>query len=166
MNTVLRNVRIEELESLKNEILLNKYLTNNSPSNMYEILFDCENFDKIFTIFLEYLKQQTNKSFDLYIKNMWGYIQTNSENGPIFFNESFKDQLVIKPEYSFVYMVESSKTNLYLKNEKFNLNYGDMVIFRTEDFVKDEFDQENRICLIASISTVSNNVETIKKVMI
>ena len=97
---------------------------------------------------------------------MWGYVKTNSENEPIFFNESFKDQLIIKPEYSFIYMVESSKTNFYLKNEKFDLDAGDMLIFKTDDFVKDEFDQENRISLIASISTISNKVVSIKKVMI
>ena len=72
----LTNINSKNLES---DIILNKNLTNISPSNMYEILFDSESFDEIFNIVLQKLKEFTNQNFDTYVKNIWGYIQNDDD---------------------------------------------------------------------------------------
>lgn len=162
----LTNIDSENLQLYQSDILLNKKLTNISPSNMYEILFDSDNFNKILNIVLEMIKKEANLNFDVFVKNMWGYIQNSQENKVIDFNRNFKDQLSISSDYSFVYIIKSSKTVLFFKEEKIILNESDLLIFRTEDFVKDEFDDQDRIILVGSIAQILNEVVPIKKVMI
>jgi|LakMenEpi03Aug12_release.lakeMendotaPanAssembly.Ray.scaffolds.fasta_scaffold1098631_1 hypothetical protein len=158
-------------ENLKSDIILNKNLTNISPSNMYEILFDSENFDKILNIVLQKITETTNTEFDVYVKNMWGYIQNTEETKSIDFNINFKNQIIIPSNYSFIYIVESNTTNIHLKKtngdiELVTLNEGDLLIFKTEDFVNDESIDVDRIVLVGSIANVVKNKQTIKKAML
>ena len=164
----LTNIVSENLES---DIILNKNLTNISPSNMYEILFDSENFDKILNIVLQKITKTTNTEFDVYVKNMWGYIQNTEETKSINFDINFKNQITIPSNYSFIYIVESNKTNIHLKKtngdiELVSLNEGDLLIFKTEDFVNDESIDINRIALVGSIANIVNNRQIIKKIML
>ncbi len=162
----LTNIDLDNLQSYEKDILLNKILTNNSPSNMYEILFDCENFDKIMNIVLDVIKKEKNDNFDVYVKNMWGYVQNSQESQVIVFPKNFKNQLSISSDYSFVYIIKSTKTDFLFKNEKISLNEGDLLIFKTEDYLKEEFDGNDRVILIGSILSIKNNVEPIKKILI
>lgn len=162
----LTNVNLEKLQDYTVDILLNKNLTNASSSNMYEILFDCKNFDEVFDIFLEKLKESESKELDVYVKNMWGYVQSDSEAGLIRFNKSFKDQITIPSKYSFIYAVEMPDTIIHLKANEVNLQNGDLLIFKTEDFIKEESTNKSRIALIGSIALIENSIEPIKKVLI
>ncbi len=167
----LTNVNSNNLDNLTKDIMLNKELTNVSPTNMYEILFDCENFDNIFNIFLEKVKEYTNDNFDVYIKNMWGYIQTPNENDSMNFNINFKNQITIPSNYSFIYLVKSNVTNINLKKENghietISLNEGDLLIFKTKDFLNDECGGVNRIALLGSIAECLKNPEPIKRALL
>jgi len=158
-------------ENLKSDIVLNKNLTNISPSNMYEILFDSQNFGDIFNVVLEKLKEITNENFSVYVKNMWGYIQNTEETKSIDFDINFKNQITIPSNYSFIYVVESNTTNIHLTKtngdiELVSLNEGDLLIFKTEDFVNDESIDVNRIALVGSIANVVNNKQIIKKAIL
>ena len=158
-------------ENLKSDLVLNKNLTNISPSNMYAILFDYESFDKILNIVLQKLKENTNQNFDTYVKNMWGYIQNTEETKSIDFDINFKNQITIPSNYSFIYVVESNTTNIHLTKtnkdiELVSLNEGDLLIFKTEDFVNDESIDINRIALVGSIANITNKKQIIKKVML
>ncbi len=167
----LTNVNSNNLDNITKDIMLNKELTNISPSNMYEILFDCENFDNIFNIFLEKIKENTTDNFDVHVKNMWGYIKNENETKSIDFNINFKNQIIIPSNYSFIYLIESNTSNIHLKKENGNteiisLNKGDLLIFKTSDFLNDECTDVNRIALIGSIAKISNTPKITKKVMI
>jgi hypothetical protein len=167
----LTNVNSNNLDNLTTDILLNKELTNISPSNMYEILFDCENFDNIFNIFLEKIKENTTDNFDVYVKNMWGYIKNENETKSIDFNINFKNQIIIPSNYSFIYLIKSNTTNIDLKKENghietISLNEGDLLIFKTKDFLNDECGGVNRIALLGSIAKITNMEQTTKKVII
>ncbi len=167
----LTNVNLNNLDNLTTDIILNKELTNISPSNMYEILFDCENFDNIFNIFLQKIKENTTDSFDVYVKNMWGYIKNENETKSIDFNINFKNQIIIPSNYSFIYLIKSNNTNIDLKKENgdietISLNEGDLLIFKTKDFLNDECGDVNRIALLGSIAKISNTPKITKKVMI
>lgn len=158
-------------QNLKSDIMLNKNLTNISPSNMYEILFDSQNFGDIFNVVLEKLKEITNENFSVYVKNMWGYIQNTEETKSIDFDINFKNQITIPSNYSFIYVVESNTTNIHLTKtngdiELVSLNEGDLLIFKTEDFVNDESIDVNRIALVGSIANVVNNKQIIKKAIL
>jgi len=158
-------------QNLKSDIMLNKNLTNISPSNMYEILFDSQNFGDIFNVVLEKLKEITNENFSVYVKNMWGYIQNTEETKSIDFDINFKNQITIPSNYSFIYVVESNTTNIHLTKtngdiELVSLNEGDLLIFKTEDFVNDESIDVNRIALVGSIANITNKKQIIKKVML
>ena len=162
----LTNINSENLES---DIILNKNLTNISSSNMYEILFDSESFDEIFNIVLQKLKEFTNQNFDTYVKNMWGYIQNDDDF--INFNMAFKDQVSIMPEYSFIHLVNSENTDVFLKNEndvveKINLNKGEILIFKTNSYLSETSQNKKRIVLIGSLASVDENTTLIKKMLI
>ena len=166
----ITNIDQKIMNECENDILLNKQLTNVSPSNMYEILFDSENFDKIFNIFLNELKEQTNKNFDVYVKNMWGYVQDETDNQPINLIRNFKNQIIIPSQYSFIYPIKANVTSVFIKKDdniqNIILTKGDMLIFKTIDFIKEESDTNNRIILVGSASDVVGNIQEIKKVII
>jgi hypothetical protein len=167
----LTNVNLNNLENLKTDILLNRELTNISPSNMYEILFDSQSFGNIFNTVLQKLKEITNENFSVYVKNMWGYIQNTEETKSINFDINFKNQITIPSNYSFIYVVESNITNVHLTKtngdiELVSLNKGDLLIFKTEDFINDESIDVNRIVLVGSIAKVVNIQQITKKVII
>jgi hypothetical protein len=162
----LTNINSENLES---DIILNKNLTNISSSNMYEILFDSESFDKILNIVLQKLKEVTNQNFDTYVKNMWGYVQNDDDF--INFNMAFKDQVSIMPEYSFIYLVNSENTDVFLKNEndvveKINLNKGEILIFKTNSYLSETSQNKKRIVLIGSLTLINENTVSVKKILI
>lgn len=167
MITKLTNINCDKLNEYEDDILLNKKLTNTSPSNMYEILFDCENFDNIFNLVLDKID---NIDKDVYVKNMWGYVQTSTEDSQISLNKNFKQQIIIPAEYSFIYIIKSNVTSIFLKKDdniqNIILTAGDLLIFKTDDFIKEESDTKDRVALIGSISNVKNTNEPIKKVMI
>ena len=156
-------------ENVKQDIILNKDLTNISSSNMYEILFDSESFDEIFNIVLQKLKEFTNKNFDTYVKNMWGYIQNDDDF--INFKMNFKDQVSIRPEYSFIYLANSENTDVLLKDEndvveKINLNEGEILIFKTKNFLNEVSQNKKRIALVGSLVSINENIGLIKKILI
>lgn len=156
-------------ENLKQDIILNKDLTNISSSNMYEILFDSESFDEIFNIVLQKLKEFTNQNFDTYVKNMWGYIQNDDDF--INFNMDFKDQVSIMPEYSFIYLINSKNTDVCLKDEndvieKVKLNEGEILIFKTKNFLNEVSQNKKRIALVGSLVSINDNMGLMKKILI
>ena len=156
-------------EDLKWDIILNKNLTNISSSNMYEILFDSDSFDEIFNIVLQKLKEFTNQNFDTYVKNMWGYIQNDDDF--INFNMNFKDQVSIMPEYSFIYLVNSKNTDVCLKDEndvieKVKLNEGEILIFKTKNFLNEVSQNKKRIALVGSLVSINENIGLMKKILI
>jgi len=159
---------IAELKNLalQDDILLNKHLTNISPSNMYEILFDSEAFDEVLDTVLKKLTEQTQSNFDAYVKNMWGYIQSIDEPEFINFNRNFKDQIIIPSEYSFIYAVKMPDTAIHLKTGKVDLQDGDLLVFKTENFLHDETKATDRIALVGSISHIKYDIPAVKKSMI
>jgi hypothetical protein len=159
------NLNLTQLEA---DVLLNKSLTNVSPTNMYEILFDCDNFDKILNVALEEIKNYTGNDLEVYVKNMWGYVQTTKRNESINFNIDFKNQVSVDSEYSFIYPVKSLETYVHLDDSdelvrQVSLNEGEMLIFKTKNFIKEECTDGNRIALVGSIIPISSIVKTYKK---
>ena len=164
----LTNIDSDNLEKFKKDILLNKSLINISKNNMYEILFNSTNFDNLLNIVLKNIKEQTNDNFDVFIKNMWGYIRNDDDL--IRFNIPIKDELSIKPKYSFIYVIDSEETLIYIKNEigvveKFTLKIGELLIFETNNFIEEICNDKHRIILTGSITNDLTEYEIEKKLL-
>lgn len=162
------NTDSSKLQANSIDLLANRAVTTPQRSNMYEILFDCEYFNEVLDTVLKEIKEQTNSNFEVYIKNMWGYLQNEEQNEPINFNKNLRDQLSIKSEYSFIHLVKSSKTTLFLKGQSsgIDLGQGDILIFKTDYFLREEFDTEDRIALIGSITPVTDVVSLPKRTIL
>ena len=146
------NLFSESLQSFKEDILLNKNLTNVSESNMYDILFDCQNFDNITNTVLTKIENIIHEDFNVYVKNLWGFIQTEIENKKLQILPYLKDELSIKPKYTFIYVIESIETVLQIDNELMNLKNGDLVIFKSEHNFEDRSNNSNKILIIGSLT--------------
>jgi hypothetical protein len=157
---------LTELKNYEEDLLSNKKLTNIYTSNCYELLFDNDGLDMLLNDILIELKKTTSKNFDIYIKNMWGFINNENENEVINFNHDFKNGINLKPEFSFIYLIKSERTNIYLKSlqNKIELNRGDILIFETNDFLKEEPINKDRMLIFGSISSIEN-VLKVKKVI-
>ncbi len=155
----LRNVDLENIKLYESDIMLNKSLTNKSPSNMYEILFDSENFYKIISLVLEQIINTTNEDYNVYVKNMWGFVQNEIENQPLNITSSLlsspwaiKEELSIKAKYTFIYIIKSFETILKFNGEDIVMREGDLIIFDNENFIADKSKDINRVILIGSLT--------------
>ena len=99
---------------------------------------------------------------------MWGYIRNDDDL--IRFNIPIKDELSIKPKYSFIYVIDSEETLIYIKNEigvveKFTLKIGELLIFETNNFIEEICNDKHRIILIGSITNDLTEYEIEKKLL-
>lgn len=147
------------LDSVKNDILQIPK-TIKSKSNTYDVIFSCDNFSNILDTVIHALCINTKETFNTYVKNIQGYIQTDELNTPIVFDRILKRGISPTSKYSFIFIVSSIKTSLHFKtnnsNERIEVLNGDLVIFKTGDFTRDEYDKSNRIALLGSIT---NNIK-------
>jgi hypothetical protein len=142
---------------LKSDILLNKDITNLSKTNMYDILFGSNTFNEILNEVLKTIENQTLEDFTIIVKNLWGYIQTNDDSNIINIGKKIIDGILPISKYSFILLVESNETKFHLKSinglvSEVTLNVGEILIFKTENFISDVSNIQNRIALIGSIT--------------
>lgn len=168
-------IKIEKISELDidmvfNDVILNKKITTKSQTNMYEMLFQSKSISKIFDVVIDILKNETKEEFDVYIKTIWGYIQTTIDNKFIIIDKKIIDGISPMAKYSFIYCAKSDDTIIHLKSinnviVKTELNSGDLLIFKTDDFVKDECKILDRVLLIGSLTNeITPNIS--KKIII
>ncbi len=160
----IKDIKIN-LNNFSEEIILNKVITTASPSNLYEILYECDNFNFVTNLVLQHISHNTNEKFDCYVKSLYGYVHDSFDNDKISFNKNqLKEGLILPPKYSFIFVVES-EMNIYLNCENvpkvIDVKTGEMLIFNTKDFLGDYSNDVLRLALIGSIS--NNNVIFNKK---
>jgi hypothetical protein len=161
----LTNIDLENIKSYESDIMLNKSLTNISPTNMYEILFNSENFDKIIDLVLMEIINVTKEDFSVYVKNMWGFVQNELENYQIDKISHLKKELWVKPKYTFMYVVKSFETILEFVDKDIIIKEGDLIIFDNEKFIADKSKDINRVILIGSLTNNLYNDNSQKKLL-
>ena len=148
--------KIVHTENLCNEILLNKKITKVSTDNLYEILINSNELKLITKNVIEIIKNISNENFDVFCKNLWGYVQTSDEPDLIKINNLIHKPIFVKPKWSFFYFIETNNTILQFKIglKKIELipESNELIIFPTEFFIKDNSTENNRIALVGSIS--------------
>lgn len=148
-----------DLSKIKQEVLLLKEVSK-SYTNRYDAIFDCQSFSVVVKSFLCALNGISKSNFDVYVKNIQGYIQTEDNNSPICFDKALKRDLKPTAKYSFVYGIDMKDTKLYFQDDVVSIGNGDLIVFKTEQFIEDKSTKTNRIALIGSLTdelTPSNN---------
>lgn len=154
MNPIITNLDID-LKLIKSDVLEIPN-TMKPRDNRYDVLFNCNTFDTILNSVIKIISDETNEIFDIYIKRLQGYIQTNDSNTPIIIERQLKNGILPIPKYSFIYMIDAFDTKLEINSNIVNPLNGDLIIFKTINFVKDECSNFNRIALIGSITNELN----------
>lgn len=157
MDTIITNLDID-LKLIKSDVLEIPN-TVKPRDNRYDVLFNCNTFDTILNYVIKIISDETNEIFDTYIKRVQGYIQTNDRPTPISIERQLKSGILPIPKYSFIYMIDAFNTKLEINSNIIKPSNGDLIVFKTTDFKKDECSSFNRIALIGSITnelTVTN----------
>jgi hypothetical protein len=150
------------LELLKYDIILNSHHVK-SEFNKRILWLESDTTLKIIEIILQNLEKETLEDFQVYVKNTFAYIQEQELDQEIKFDKQLKRGINPKSKYSFILFIKSfkSKISLRLKNEikEIVLEDGDLLIFKTEDFLCDEFSTPERIGIYGSLT---NEIDQIK----
>lgn len=128
--------------------------TINPSTNRYDIIFDCKNFTSIEKIVVSCLTNSFNENFDIYVKRFQSYIQTKDKNQSIVFERELMRGGFPVSMFSFIFFAKSENTLLEFKNTKIYPTSGDIVIFKSSDFISDTSTATSRLGLIGSVSNV------------
>ena len=142
--------------SLKKDILESKKIIK-PIQNRYDIIFDTKSILDVVNKVIETLNTTTNESFDVYVRRLQSYIQTQDSSEFIYFEKSLGRDLLPTSKYSFIFMIDSVDTILFFKSiGEIKIQKDELIIFETNDFIKDSSTECNRIALIGSLT---NNIE-------
>lgn len=156
--------------TLGEQLFKNKQITKVSPSNSYEMLLTSNQIKEIVSNVIDLIESHYNQKIEIYIKNLWGYIQNNDELqnltiNPFIYNEGIS----IKPKWSFLYFVETdtSKIKFNINSDFLEINFkkGELVVFESDYFVKDMSNDTNRIVLVGSITNSLSNTNQNKSLI-
>jgi hypothetical protein len=151
---IIRKYIKENIEVLSNQVLLNKDITKVSPSNLYELLLTSNEIKKIITEVINLLQENTNESFEIFCKNLWGYIQSAENPETINLKSHIYDGgIILKPKWSFIYYLKTKKSIIKFKNnDEIYPEVGEIILFSNDVFVNDSSNENDRLCLIGSIT--------------
>lgn len=158
----MENIFINKIYNLnhldiEDDILLNKDITIISPSNMYEFFFESKKLKILQGHVIDLIKKNTGENFEIYSKNMWGYIQTEKDQQNIKLNSSILGEgIKLESKWSFIYFTRTEKTIINLMSntikESVYPKAGELLIFPTNYFYEDFSEENDRIALIGSIT--------------
>lgn len=155
----IKNLELD-LDLLGKEILLNKEITLLNLSNLYEILYQSDNFKILTDTIIQNIKSNTNENFNCFIKSLYGYICDNINKNKLTFNKKqLKEGLKPSPKYSFIFGVKSEmEIILYLENKptSYVIEESELLIFNTKDFLEDNSSVNHRLAIAGSIT---NDIE-------
>ena len=150
-----------DLDLLEHDIILNSEHVK-PEFNRYSLWVESHEFSKIVEVVLDNLKEETKENFDVYVKNIFTYIQEESQQ-KIEFTKQLKNVINPISKYSFIFFTKSfdSKVLLKLNNKIIEviLHDGDLLIFKTENFSSDESQTYKRIGIYGSLT---NEITPIK----
>jgi hypothetical protein len=156
------------LNSIEDDLRLNSEHVK-IEFNKRALLVHSNNISKIIDIVINNLKNETMESFDVYAKNIFGYTQAEGNNQTIEFTKQLKDDINLIAKYSFIFFTKSFDSKIFLGIEN-SLNGitivdGDLLIFKTEDFLKDVCLIPERIGIYGSLTNEIYQIETNKSLI-
>lgn len=120
--------------------------------NMYDIIFESDSLESLLSKFIEWIKGAYGVRFDGYVKSLQAYIQSEDCPDLISIPKVLKREIKPIAEYSFILFTKADNTTLYFKNNHIDIKDGEMIIFKTDEYIKDETNSNTRIALIGSVT--------------
>lgn len=145
-----------DLNILENDIILASN-TIKPDQNRYDIIFKCSSINIVVDEFIKNLERHFGGNYEVHVKLIQSYIQTKNVFTPIIFNKVLKREIKPTSDYSFIIFTNPGNTLLKFTSTTQKVKKGDLIIFKTEDFVKDISRDLDRIALIGSITNKINN---------
>lgn len=119
------------------------------------MLINSDNTSLFLYYLIEALEDFTQTSFDLYVKNIYSFEDLPTQ--VIDFPKQILDDIDIISDYSFLYLIRGDETEITFKSDKIFIKDGDMVVFKTDEYIKQQSLSSNRIGLFGSIANKLNN---------
>lgn len=119
------------------------------------MLINSEDTSLFLYYLIEALEDFTQSSYDTYVKNIYSFEDLPTQ--VIDFPKQILDDIDVISDYSFIYLIRGKETEITFKSDKIFINDGDLVVFKTHEFVRQQSSLSNRIGLFGSITNNLNN---------
>lgn len=134
-----------EIDSIELEKDLTWCIESITPEgNLYEVIFNSPSLYKLESYIVQYISSSFNENYSTYLRTIKGYIQTKENPKILTISKVIKRGLTPISEYSFIYFIDANKTTLKFKTGDITIKDKELVIFKTDDFVKDLSNSINR----------------------
>lgn len=157
-----------DLSDIENDIRINSNVVK-MQSHKHVLMIHTDSFSELFKTILDNLKNETLEPFDEYVKNSFTFIETENSGEIINFSKQLKSDINLISKYSFIYLTKSFSTkislNLNTKQNQVEIGDGDLLLFKTEDFIGEACLTPKRIGLFGSLTNLITN-DDLKKTII
>ena len=157
-----------DLSDIENDIILNSNVVKTQFGKQV-LMIHTDSFLELFKIILSNLSIETGEPFDEYVKSSFTFIETENSGEIIKFNKQLKSDINLISKYSFIYLTKSFNTKILLKlgttPNEIEISDGDLLLFKTEDFISDTSLTPERIGVFGSLTNLISN-DNLKKTII
>jgi hypothetical protein len=124
--------------------------------NRYDIIFESPNINTIIGSFINNIENVFKEDFSIHVKLIQSYIQTVDNSSPILFSKVIKREIKPTAKYSFIFFTKPGDTILEFSYGNVKPLIGDLIIFKSHDFIRDTSTSSDRIALLGSITNEIN----------
>lgn len=124
--------------------------------NRYDIIFESGNINTIISSFINNVEKIFKEDFSVHVKLIQSYIQTVDNPSPILFSKVIKREIKPTAKYSFIFFTDPGDTLLEFSYGNVKPSIGDLIIFKSHDFIRDTSTSSDRIALLGSITNEIN----------
>lgn len=157
-----------DLTDIENDIRINSNIVK-MQFDKHILMVHSNSFLELFKIVLSNLTILTEEPFNEYVKNSFTFIETENSGKILKFSKQLKSDINLISKYSFIYLTKSFGTkislNLNTNPNQVEISDGDLLLFKTEDFLGDTCLSPNRVGICGSITNLISN-DNLKKTII
>jgi hypothetical protein len=124
--------------------------------NRYDIIFESPDINMVINSFINNIEKTFEEDFSIHVKLIQSYIQTVDNSSPILFSKVIKREIKPTAKYSFIFFIEPKDTLLEFSYGNVKPLIGDLIIFKSHEFIKDNSNSSDRIALLGSITNDIN----------
>lgn len=124
--------------------------------NRYDIIFESLSINTVVSSFINSVEKVFEENLNIHVKLIQSYIQTIDNPSPILFSKVIKREIKPTAKYSFIFFIDPGDTLLEFSYGNVIPLQGDLIIFKTYDFIRDTSDSSDRIALLGSITNEIN----------
>jgi len=142
-----------DLISLEDEINTNVKNVK-IQSNKRILMIQSKIFSHLIENILDELKLMTGENFNTYVKTIFTFTENNNEE--IKFTKQLKNDINLISKYSFIFFTKSLNSKILINSQtginEISVDDGDLLLFKTENFIGSSCSIPNRIGIYGSIT--------------